>query len=377
MLARVREAIDRAEFGWSLCLVGEDGGDKLAELTGDLRAAKSDDGNGKQFASGFSYWGIEPTIAWMKASTDPYYAVMKVSVETFVRRWRNVKKGLGDASYHYVSLGPGTGSKDYVILQDLERANRLKSYIPVDISAEMLRLAVRDPIRNLILPKSQVLPVQLDFSRQNNVDELRFLLNHIVGDEPILYSILGNTMANFTNDTEVMRNIRDLLRPNDRLAIEVATAEALSRDLLDEALAEYERIGAFREFVTSALLHYTDISIDMDSVLFSGEIEGDRAIKIKVLYRNQTGEGMRLTLPDRSSVHFPAEDTIRLYTTRKYLRDNLNTLMADWGLTCVNETHSDFSPHRGRPGFGMDLLIAEMDPESNVPVRDITREIWT
>lgn len=72
-------------------LAGEDQPDKLATLTADLRGPFSETGDGKQVPSGFSYWGIAPTIAWANACKDPLYLVMKVGTNTFGKHWRVIR----------------------------------------------------------------------------------------------------------------------------------------------------------------------------------------------------------------------------------------------------------------------------------------------
>lgn len=309
------------DFPWSLILVGEDQAGKLATLTGDLRRGVSTTGGGKRITSGFSYLGTEPAIAWANACRDRLYPVMKQSIESFGLRWRSIRESLGGKPYHYVSLGPGDGQKDAVILRDLRRDNALLCYVAVDMSTEMLRLGVPALIRELKLSCRRVLSVQLDFSSQGNVAELRRVLNVLFDEEAILFSLLGNTMTNFDNDTELLRMFAEqLLRPQDRFVLEVATTRQLDDTLAQEAAEECGRSRTFREFITSALMHYTDLRIDMDSVLFQGSVEEERAFLIKVVYQNRTGRDIRITLPDRTDVSFPRQDTVLLGVSRKYMR---------------------------------------------------------
>src|SRR5262249_22299936 len=160
-----------------------------------------------------------------------------------------------------------------VILRDLQRDNPRLSYIAVDMSGEMLRLGVGDLIRQFELSRNHILQVQLDYSAPESVAALRHLLDRIFADEPILFSLLGNTVANFDDDAELLTMLaQTLLRPHDRLALEVATTERLGPDLADKAAIEYGGSRTFREFVTSALMHYTDLQIDMDSLVFDGSV---------------------------------------------------------------------------------------------------------
>ncbi len=378
MAGDLARAIDESDFAWSLVLVGEDQSSKLAALTGDLIAPPSASGDGKQITSGYSYWGIGPTIAWAHACADPFYLVMKQSLDSFTRRWGRVRGKIGEG-FHYVSFGVGTGHKDRLVLGHLLERNPDMYYLPVDMSSEMLRLGTAGSVSGHRVPGRQIVPVQIDFSLSENLAELRSLLHRVVGDEPVLFSLLGNTMANFDQDAELLADLTGLLRPQDRFLLEVATTDALTDELAAAAMEEYSRSRAYREFVTSALLHNTDLTINMDAVRFRSVVEGERALRVKVMYQNETGGDIQMMLPDRTRVAFPDRDTIRLYLTRKYERRALDGMVRDVGMRKVVGTHSDFQVARGSHGFGMDLVLMERaDPTPLPPQRAKTRadEIW-
>jgi uncharacterized SAM-dependent methyltransferase len=371
-------AIDESDFAWSLILVGEDQSSKLAALTSDLRGRPSPTGDGKQITSGYQYWGIGPTIAWAHACSDPFYQVMKQSLESFTRRWRRISGKVGGTPFHYVCLGAGTGHKDRQVLETLLIDNPDLFYFPIDISSEMLRLATSASTKGLAIAGHQIIPVQLDFAINENLVELTKLLRSVVGDEPILYSLLGNTMANFDDDAEMLASLTAMLRPQDRFLLEVATTDEVTDDLAREVVEEYARSRAYKEFVTSALLHNSDLTIDMDSVQFRGSVEPGRALKVKVIYQNRSGGDIQMTLPDRTRVLFPDNDTILLQITRKYARKALDEILKRVGLRRVAATHSDFRAQRASPGFGMELVLVGRAVGEPLPTQRRTRadEIW-
>jgi len=368
----------QTDFAWSLGLVGEDQASKLTMLTGDLRRPPSANGDGKRLVSGFAYLAAASAISWANACRDHLYPVMRQSIESFDGRWSRIYSGLADQPYHYVSLGPGDGQKDSVILPDLGRENPDLCYVPVDMSPEMLRLAGQAVVRGAKLSRGRILPVQLDFSVPGNLAELRRLLDDLFGLQPVLFSLLGNTLANFDDDTALLRTLAaGLLRPQDRLVLEVATVRRLDPTLAQEAGAEYERSRAFREFVTSALMHYTDLHVDMDSVLVRGSVEGERGVLVKVLYQNRTGAGIRVTLVDRTEMSFEPGDTIRLAIIRKYLRDTgVCALLADAGVRKLDGTRSDLTGADGGRQFGMDLAVLASGGPNAPPERTVARDIW-
>jgi uncharacterized SAM-dependent methyltransferase len=376
-LGRLHDAIEDSAFAWTLCLIGEDQSSKLAVLAGDLGRRKSSTGEGKQITSGFAYWGIAPTIAWAHACTDPFYPVMQQSIESFGGRWEQVRERLPDTPYHYVSLGVGTGHKDRSILQDLLARSADLLYSPVDLSSEMLRYGMRESLKGVDVPRRQVVPVQLDFAVEANLVEYRRLLHRLVGDEPILFSLLGNTMANFDEDIDLLGKLTWLLRPQDRFLLEVATTAALGPELADLAAEEYRSSRAYKEFVTSALQHYTDLTIDMDSVQFLGAVESDRALQVKIIYQNGTGGVQRIMLPDRNVVRFDDGDTIRLYLTRKYATTSVDEMLRSVGMTKVYGTHSGFASHRAPGGFGIDLYLLSTGRSGPQARSSRADEIWS
>ncbi|WP_410789766.1 L-histidine N(alpha)-methyltransferase [Kribbella sp. C-35] len=375
VIRKLEHALADDDFAWSLVLTGEDQTDKLATLTGDLRGPFSTTGDGKQITSGFSYWGIGPTIAWANATNDPFYLVMKAGAESFLRHWRKVRPHVENGGFHLVSLGVGTGVKDRTILSDMRRQNRNMYYIPVDMSSEMLRMGTQ-PARDARFPVAQVLPVQLDFSIADNMEELAQMLARLVGDEPILFTLTGNTLANFESDEELLATLTRGLRPQDRLLLEVASTTRLDQESADAAADEYHQTRAFAEFVTSTLRYNTDLKINNDLVKFVGEVEDEDALLVKIFWQNDTGEEVRMELPDHTEAVLPIGDTIRLYTTRKYSTNRLKRLTEACQLTPVEAIQSQFRYARRPNPFGLELLL--LAPEgSGETARTLADDIWS
>lgn len=356
----------------------EDQTDKFANLLADLRDGFSTTGDGKRITSGYAYMGMEPAIAWSRACEDRLYPVMRRSIESFAKRWSTVRPSLGSDGYHYVSLGAGDGHKDAVILRDLLSDNPDVCYIPVDTSTDMTGIAVRHLMVQLqpALRGDHVLSLPLDFSVPDKIVELRRALDQLFGDAPVLFSLLGNTLANLDDDTKLLRALtRDLLRPHDRLLLEVATTGDLDEQLAGEAAAEYRRSNSFGEFVTSALRRYTNLNVHKDSVLYTGSVERDHALLVKMIYQNQTGAEVPIQLPEGSPVRFRPDDTIRLLLTRKYTKQAIDTLLAASNVSTVDSLHADFAVER-RATFGMDLMVLAARQEEEPPDDGPAALIW-
>ncbi|MGH3569209.1 MAG: L-histidine N(alpha)-methyltransferase [Pseudonocardia sp.] len=376
VIRKLENALADHDFAWSLLLVGEDQTDKLATLTADLRGPFSETGDGKLVTSGFSYWGIGPTIAWANACSDPLYMVMKVGSETFVRHWSAIRPHIDRGGFHFVSLGVGTGLKDRTILKDLCPGHPELFHIPVDMSSEMLRLGTQVSVRDLRFPMSRVLPIQIDFSISVNMEEIGQLLTRIVGGDPILYTLTGNTLANFESDLDALATISQVLRPQDRLLLEVATTTRIDQEAAIAAADEYHQTRAFAEFVTSTLRYNTDLRIDNAQLKFRGFIQDDEALLVKIMFQNDTGKEIRMGLVDHTEVVLPVGDTIRLYTTRKYSEVRLKNLSDACQLDVIESARSQFLQSR-RPGpFGLELLL--LAPRNAEGVKStVADDMWT
>ncbi|MBD2183408.1 L-histidine N(alpha)-methyltransferase [Planktothrix sp. FACHB-1355] len=360
----LEDYFNKSELKWSLCFTGEDESDKLGDLLKELRHSFSPTGEGKQVPSGFSYWGIVSTLAWESTCRDPLYPVMRDGTSSFEKRWKDIcNEEFTRQKYHYVSLGVGTGKKDNEILKCL-RSNHNIRYFPVDMSSTMLRLGVKNATKNIALKGSDVLPIQIDFSIESNVIELRKLLDRIDNDDPILFSLLGNTLANFPDDIELLQTISKLMRTGDKLLLEVATTESNLPAAAEAAAKEYANTLSFKEFVTSTLLQYTNMNIDFANLVFEHSVEpckfedSEKALYINVLYRNLSQETISIMLPDWGEpVKFEPRDTIRLLTTRKYGAKGLDEIIFGSKLKKINSSKKLFQNRNNKYGFGMDLIL--------------------
>jgi uncharacterized SAM-dependent methyltransferase len=319
-------------------------------LIGDLSRSFDSSGDGKRITSAHAYAGLGAALAWAAVCRDPLGVAPRQSVETFVERWRELRGSAPAEPCHYVSLGPGDGRKDGVLLADLSSANRDLCYLPVDAGEELLHLAVRGVIRRLGLPTDRVMSLPWDFSLRETAAALRRLLDELFGSTPVLFSLLGNTIGGFDADPAVLGLVASLLRPDDRLLLEVEVTVDLTDDLAALAADEQAQSPVFGEFAVAALRQHTDVRARWDDVEVLGAVEAGRALLVKAVYR--AGVDAVLTLPNHATVPFLLDDTVRLAQSRKYSPEGLARLLADAGLTTVG----DVCTGTGGP-FGLALLM--------------------
>jgi L-histidine Nalpha-methyltransferase len=341
---------------------------QMKRLTAALRnQSGSATGDGRFISCGHAYWGAGPTLSWHRACADPSYLVGHASVESFAARWQALRK-LRDIPLPRtcISLGPGTGEKDIAVVESLTKEDGAPLYLAVDMSAEMLQLhfqkhkAAHPSFRHM-------LPIRLDFSIPGNVRKLRTFLDTLVGpDEPIFVSFLGNTLANFTDDVQILTSlVKDLLRhKDDLLLLELATATKINLPAARQMEAEYQGSQPFLSWVTSALMAHTDLDIDSEAVQLLPSIERKRALVLKVVYVNSTKRQKKVALDDNLSFVFKAGETIRLELTRKYAPTAIVDLVEKAGLSVVARHTATMPAEPGGSEFGFSLVAAKLADDS-------------
>src|SRR4051812_38008473 len=95
-LNKLGQALEDTRLWWNLCIVGEDQLFKLATLLNSLNADASETGDGKKIESGFSYWGLIPTLKWKEACEDPLYHVMREGIKNFHVVWNEFDSVLSE-----------------------------------------------------------------------------------------------------------------------------------------------------------------------------------------------------------------------------------------------------------------------------------------
>ncbi|MFI6479725.1 L-histidine N(alpha)-methyltransferase [Nonomuraea sp. NPDC050663] len=373
LFTRLDSALEKEWGRWSLNLEGADPRDFLNDLVRGLKG--NPDGSGKKIESKHRYVGLVPTISWLLTCRDPSYPVLYDSLKWFARLWDTCLPALDDARYHYVSLGVGSGEKDWLILNQLQRNNPDLLYIALDISAHMLRLGT-DEIRKRL--PGRVLPIELDFEDRSSLRALRKLLNDMVGDDPILFSLLGNTLANIERDKDFLKNLTTVLRPQDRLALEIATTDVLTESTAAAAAAERRGSRLYNEFATASLGTYTDLTVDTNNLEFVGSVEDSHAIRIEASYVNKSGATIPLMLPNREVIPFRAGEGIRLSVARNYWVDGLRTLFGTCGLheMAVDIEFGDTKEEvRDSANFGLGVVLLRYEPHVDGTTSPLGR-VW-
>jgi SAM-dependent methyltransferase len=175
----------------------------------------------------YSYYTDIGTENWLQLCQDPSYTIFRESVSALTENVEQILDTLGnsfvESSPDFVSLGPGNGQKDLVILKGLvkrliESGNSPEIYYyPIDISPRMLSTAVRTVSRDPDLKDWLKIKVV-----EGNFEDIRaFCPIFDFRPEPNLFSFLGNTLGNISDEISFLNLIKNAMYPEDILLLEV------------------------------------------------------------------------------------------------------------------------------------------------------------
>lgn len=185
----------------------------------------------------FAYISKEGTSRWDKIanirSSEDVKGInsiegnlLNAKVNDFLNSFKNLDK------LNIIDIGPGNGYPVMPLLQPLKELGVKFRYVPVDISNEMLDLAVKNIKKEF--PDIEIRPIQLDFELGNFAEETYRLRE---GGFQNLMLFLGSTLGNQSDRSRVLTNFRDSMTSDDFLIIGV---ELVNLNKIDKILKHYQ-----------------------------------------------------------------------------------------------------------------------------------------
>jgi hypothetical protein len=175
----------------------------------------------------YSYYTETGTETWLKLCQDPLYTVFHESMTTFTKNVNRILDALKNpfigTSPDFISLGPGNGQKDRVLLKGLiKRLVEIGGtpelyYYPIDVSPRMLSTAVRTVSRDPDLARR----LKIKVAEGNFEDIASFRPLFDFRPAPNLFSFLGNTLGNISHEITLLNRIKNAMQSGDFLMLEV------------------------------------------------------------------------------------------------------------------------------------------------------------
>jgi L-histidine Nalpha-methyltransferase len=296
----------------------------------------------RRIEDGYQYVGGMPAHMWRAATADKSYKTLSYGISTFWQRWGSLASGI-EVPCQYISIGPGTGEKDGTIIRHLQaQSDDQILYIPVDISADLLRMSLDVSLQGVDAGRINVLPVELDITSEVGLEGLH-RVTEVMADGPVLLSLLGNTVGNFREDKAMLARIANLLSSReDMLLLEVATTEKATEELAQLAGDEYAGSVSFRNFVMAALSQYTNLTTESGVVEHQGRVSG-RCLEVATVFT--AGTALDIYVNDNDHFVLPPDQSIELYRSRKYTEGAFAELIG--GFTVLRNSQMPYSREFG------------------------------
>ncbi len=220
-----------------------------------------------------------------------------------------------------VELGAGSAEKTRIILDAMRSADRLATYVPIDVSEAFLAETARRLCADY--PGLRVVPIAADIT-----DEVRFLPQAPPG--PVLYALLGSTIGNFypADAVRLVRRVHDAMALEDGFLLGVD----LRKDVASLEAAYNDRGGLTAEFNRNALrVLNAELGADFDPAAFDHRAFYDRAthrIEMHLVSRLE----QEVAIPGIGRVELARGESIRTEISAKYDRTSVADLFAAAGL---------------------------------------------
>jgi uncharacterized SAM-dependent methyltransferase len=138
------------------------------------------------------------------------FNLLKKKIKLFLDPYSNIKK------INVIDLGCGNGIASYPVLEELQSKKIKFKYIPIDISEELLNMAVKNVKAKF--GNVECKAFQLDFELGNFSDVIYELKKE---NSVNLLLFLHNTLGNFSDRNRILTNFRDSMSSDDYLIIGV------------------------------------------------------------------------------------------------------------------------------------------------------------
>ena len=268
----------------------------------------------------FFYWFPLSIRAWINLCSDGAYRNYVRSHSVLQNHAAEIVSMLPSEPIELISLGAGQGTKDFLIMEHLQKQGKYLNYRPVDASQGLLEIACQSAKDKNFACRG----IKADLNNDSHLKEIE----EISDDRPRLIMILGNTLGAF-DPLKFTTKLDKIMRPEDFLILD---GEIFNHT---DTLAGYDN-PINRQFAFGPL----------SSVGLSEPNDGRLHIKTDVddrqpgLYRIrkhfQSSRNLKIILAGES-VEIKSGTNIEMSWSYKYDRDALIGLVSSSGMQLVEE----------------------------------------
>lgn len=185
---------------------------------------------------------------WIRRCREPAYRHQRNTLNF----WRSaegeafaaaVSDGVEGRAFDFVSLGPGDGEKDAVLLQNWIRGGADVMYYPYDASYPLIVHAVQRV--QTTLGRSIGLPVKAVLADFFHFEHVRAVFSH--RSAPNVVAVLGN-LGNLGSELEFLEILKNTMSEEDYLVLEVRLQSEVSLEQLSSGSSLEQDFGPLEQY---------------------------------------------------------------------------------------------------------------------------------
>ena len=268
----------------------------------------------------FFYWFPLSIRAWINLCGDGAYRNYVRSHSVLQNHAAEIVSMLPSEPIELISLGAGQGTKDFLIMEHLQKQGKYLNYRPVDASQGLLEIACQSAKDKNFACRG----LKADLNNDSHLTEMQAILD----EKPRLIMMLGNTLGAF-DPLKFATKLDNIMRPQDFLILD---GELFNQT---DTLAGYDnpinRQFAFGPLSSVGLSEPNDGRLHIQT-----DIDNRQAGLYRIRKHFQASRDLKILLAGET-VQILSDTNIEMSWSYKYDRDALTGLITSSGMQLAAE----------------------------------------
>ena len=268
----------------------------------------------------FFYWFPLSIRAWINLCGDGAYRNYARSHSVLQTHAPDLVAMLPLGPIEVISLGAGQGTKDFLIMEQLQKQGKYSNYRPVDASQGLLEIACRSAQNKNFACRG----LKADLNNEAHLKDMQTILD----DKPRLIMMLGNTLGAF-DPLKFAIKLDTMMRPDDFLILD---GELFNQtDTITGYDNPINRQFAFGPLSSIGLSEPDDGRLHIDT-----DLDNRQPGLYRIRKHFQVARDLKIMLAGET-VRLLSDTNIEMSWSYKYDRDSLIGLITSSGLQLVAE----------------------------------------
>ena len=272
----------------------------------------------------FFYWFPLSIRAWINLCGDGEYRNYLRSHSVLQKHAAEIVSMLPSEPIELISLGAGQGTKDFLIMENLQKQGKYLNYRPVDASQGLLEIACQSAKEKNFACRG----LKADLNNDSHLTEIQSILD----EKPRLIMMLGNTLGAF-DPIKFATKLDKIMRPQDFLILD---GELFNQN---DTLAGYDnpinRQFAFGPLSSVGLSEPNDGKLNIET-----DVDNRKPGLYRIRKHFRASRDLKIILAGET-VNLQSDTCIEMSWSYKYDIEALKDLITSSGMQIAAEYHSE------------------------------------